>query len=82
MSESSTTVQGMKPRSADPFNEWELIYYEVYVEVARVLASEIEDEDEDEPEGPKREEVVEAKFLGYDRRGKIVGGSRQKRELA
>jgi hypothetical protein len=31
MSESSTTVQGMKLQRAGPFNERELIYYEVYV---------------------------------------------------
>jgi hypothetical protein len=31
--------------------------------VARVWTNEIEDEDVDEPEGPKREEGVEPKFL-------------------
>lgn len=44
--------------------------------MARVLTNEIE------PEGPKRKEGVEPKFLGYDRRRKIVDRSRQKRELA
>ena len=34
------------------------------------------------PRGLKKRKGLKAKFLGYDRRGKIVGGSRQKRELA